>query len=152
MLLWAYSLGAVLSRVFMQQIIRHLAETHMIPLGLVGIGTTYLMLGLSQGYGLLGVSGFLYGLSHGILYPTLFVRYLNFQRPGETGRAATLYQGGFSIGWGLFPLAGGSFVRLTNFPTFFSLLTAVAGVGIILHLEAERVARRQRPGAGPDSA
>ncbi|NIP72790.1 MAG: MFS transporter, partial [Gammaproteobacteria bacterium] len=92
-LLWAYTVGAVLSRVFMAQIMRRMASHHMIPLGLLGIGTTFLLLGMAEGYVLLGTSGFLYGLSHGILYPTLFVRFLGFQRPSEVGRASTLYQG-----------------------------------------------------------
>ncbi|HKJ00266.1 MAG TPA: MFS transporter [bacterium] len=142
-LLWAYSIGAVLSRVFMAMIMRRITERHMIPLGLLGIGGTFLLLGAAHGYGLLATAGFLYGLSHGILFPTLYVRFLNFQRPTETGRAATLFQGCFSIGWGLVPLAGGSLVRMTNFPSFFSLLAVLAGVGIFLHLLAEQAATRR---------
>ena len=147
-LLWAYSIGAVFSRVFMVRIMRYVAERHLIPLGLLGIGATFLLLGAAEGYPLLGTAGFLYGLSHGVLYPTLFVRYLDFQRPGEIGRAVTLFQGCFSIGWGLLPMMGGAIVGRTNFPSFFSLLAALAGSGIILHLLAERAAMRRRAGAG----
>jgi hypothetical protein len=146
-LLWAYTVGAVLSRVLMAAILRTVTERHMIPLGLLGLGATFLLLGGVGGYGSLGACGFLYGLSHGILFPTLFVRFLNFQRPSETGRAATLFQGSFSVGWGLIPLFGGTLVRLTNFPTFFSLLAGLAGVGILIHLAAEQAAARTQANA-----
>jgi MFS family permease len=144
LLLWAYTIGAVLSRVFMDLIMRRITERHLIPLGLLGVGATFFMLAAAEGYALLGAAGFVYGLSHGILFPTLYVRFLNFQRPSEIGRAATLFQGCFSIGWGLIPLGGGTLVRLTNFPSFFSLLAALAGLGILLHLRAEAAANRRQ--------
>ena len=46
------------------------------------------------------------------------------------------------------PMMGGAIVGRTNFPSFFSLLAALAGCGIILHLLAERAAMRHRTGAG----
>jgi len=139
-LLWAYSLGAILSRVFIREITRYLEETQMIPLGLVGIGVSYLLLGGAGGYPLLALAGLCYGLSHGILFPTLFVRFLGFQQRDEVGRAATLYQGMFSVGWGLLPMSSGPLVRLANFPTLFSLVAVLAGIAVILHLFAERFA------------
>ncbi len=146
-LLWAYSIGAIASRVFMQPITRRLSEKRMIPLGLAGLGgVSFLMLAGSDNYWLLGATGALYGLSHGILYPTLFVRFIGFQPPGEIGRAATLYQGAFSAGWGLFPLAGGLVLGWSGFPRLFVLLAGLALLAIPLHARAERVAwERARP-------
>ena len=143
LLLWAYTVGAIFSRVVIQVVMRHITESSLILLGLLGLGLTFLLLGFVRDYPLLTFTGLLYGLSHGVLYPTLYVRFLDTQPRDEVGRSSTLYQGSFSIGWGLFPLFGGSVVGLTNFPTFFGLLAACAGIGILLYLAAERTPQRR---------
>jgi predicted MFS family arabinose efflux permease len=129
--------------VFIQQITRILHEGRLAPIGLAGLGASFLLLGLSRGYGMLWAIGLLYGLSHGIVYPTLFVRFLDFQRPDEIGRGATLFQGSFSIGWGLLPMVGGTLIRLLGFPIFFTLLSLLSFGSIGLHRLAERSASRR---------
>ncbi|MEE8395253.1 MAG: MFS transporter [bacterium] len=138
----SYSIGAIISRIFITPLTTYLTPRHMIPFGLLGIGISQFMLSWAQGYPLLGGGGLVYGLSHGILYPTLFMRFLEFQRPSEFGRAAILFQGSFSGGWGLFPVVGGLMVQSTGFPALFSVLGAVTGVAILLHLRTERLTRQ----------
>lgn len=147
-LLWAYTIGAIFSRVFIQQISRYVEERHIVMLGLAGLGLTFLMLINTGAYTMLAATGFLYGLSHGVLYPTLFVRFLNFQKSSETGRAATLFQGTFSIGWGLLPLAGGTIVRLTSFNALFGMLVVLSLVGVALAVWAESAATKWKEPRG----
>ena len=146
-LLWSYTAGAIFSRVFIQVISKRVPHSQMASLGLTGLGCSFLLLGMAESYLLLGAMGFLYGLSHGILYPTLYVQFVNFQRAGEMGRAATLFQGSFSVGWGLLPMLGGSVIRLAGFPTLFSLLGALAGLGIVINLNADYFGRMRKEGS-----
>ena len=134
----SYAGGAILSRFFIGPLTRYLTASHLIPFGLLGIAISYLMLGMSHTYLYLGMAGLLYGLSHGILYPTLAVRYIEAQRPSEIGRATIIMQGSFSAGWGLFPYLGGILVELTGFPTLFAALTSLGGICILIHLITER--------------
>ena len=142
LLLWAYTIGAVFSRIFIQQISRYMTEKIMVVVSLWGLAITFACLSFSDNYPLLVFTGFLYGLVHGILYPTLFVRFLNFQKNSETGRGATLFQGTFSIGWGSLPLVGGTLVRLVGFQSLFWLLALLALAGVALAVLAERVAEK----------
>lgn len=146
-LLWSYTIGAIFSRVFIQFVARIFPRNQIAPLGLAGLGVSFLLLGLAGGYPMLGAMGFLYGLSHGILYPTLYVQFVNYQKAGEMGRAATLFQGSFSVGWGLLPMMGGTVIRIAGFPTLFSLLGALSGLGIILILNAESFGRARQDNA-----
>lgn len=145
-LLWSYSIGAIASRIFMRQIVKWMDQSQLSALSLSGMGVAFLFMGTTEGYPGVGSAGFLYGLSHGVLYPMLYVQFLNFQAPGEIGRGATLFQGFFTIGWGLLPMAGGAIIRLTNFPFLFSLLSVLAGLGIILQLNADRLVRERKEG------
>ena len=137
-----YAGGAILARFFIRPLTDHLTPSHMIPFGLAGIGVSLFLLGFSDTYTSLGIMGLLYGLSHGILYPTLVVRFIDAQRPSEIGRATIIVQGSFSGGWGLFPWLGGILVQHSSFPSLFSLLTAVSGLCIFIHLITERYRHR----------
>lgn len=148
LLLWAYSAGAIASRVFIRRISSRIPEQHLAPLGLAGLAVAFMTLGLARGYGMLICAGLLYGFSHGILYPTLYVRFIDYQEPDQGGRASTLYQGSFSVGWGFFPLVGGMLIHAAGFTAYFSLLGAVAGAGILVYLLGERSRAQRRTPAG----
>ncbi len=138
----AFTGGAIVSRFFISPLTSILTPSHMITLGLMGVGFSIFLLGRADAYPLLGLVGLLYGLSHGILYPTLVVRFIESQGPSEIGRATILVQGAFSGGWGLFPYLGGLVVQFSSFTTLFSLLPLVAGGAVLLHLRTERRRRR----------
>ncbi len=143
-----YAGGAILARFLIGPLIRWFTPSHIIPFGLFGIAVSFLLLGVSDSYPSLGLAGLLYGWSHGILYPTLVVRYIEAQRPSEIGRATNLSQGAFSGGWGLFPYVGGILVQFTNFPTLFAVITTIGGVCIFLHLVIERYVHKGPPQRG----
>ncbi|MDH5752239.1 MAG: MFS transporter [Deltaproteobacteria bacterium] len=143
-LIWAYSGGAIFSRVIIQFILRVVPKGHLVPAGLLGLGLSFFILGLGGDYLLLVITGVIYGLSHGILYPTLFSGFLDMQRPSEAGRAAILHQGAFSTGFGILTMVGGSIISVAGFSVFFSMLGALAGACIFVYILAERVA-----GPGP---
>ena len=141
----AYTVGAVLSRVFITPVTKLLTPRHMIAAGFVGVGLSLWMLIFVENYWELGFLGAFYGFSHGVLYPTLIVRFIEAQKATEIGRSTILIQGAFSGGWGLFPYLGGVVLEFSNFPTLFSLLTAIAGLGILLHLWSDKRLSRSNP-------
>ncbi len=144
LLLWAYTVGALSSRVFIQPISTYIPQKHLAPFALGAMGCSFVMLAAAEGYGGLGASGFLYGLSHGVLYPVLFAAFLDSQKTNEAGRAATLFQGGFSVGWGGFPLFGGSVIRLAGFAWLFGILGLFGFVCILLVYRAQKVLEKEQ--------
>lgn len=140
-----YSGGAIASRVLIRPMTRLLLERNLIPAGFVGVAFTFLLLAVARQYTGLAVAGICYGLGHGVLYPALFVRFLDMQRPSEIGRATILYQGLFSAGWGFLPYLGGYYIQVTSFQSLFSLIAGLCGVGMLFHLQAERVYAARNP-------
>ncbi|MCH7477265.1 MAG: MFS transporter [SAR324 cluster bacterium] len=129
----AYSSGAILSRIFIRTLIHRLTPARMVPFGLAGIAIGILLIGFSTNYAMLAGSGLVYGLSHGILYPILFVRFVESQPPEHLGRAAILFMGSFSGGWGLFPYLGGVVLQWTSFPTLFFIMSGFAVLALFIY-------------------
>lgn len=140
----AYTGGALVIRIFITPLIRYVTPRYLIPCGFLAVGAAFFLLGRADSYLALSVSGLVYGFGHGVLYPTLFVRFVENQRPSEIGRASILVLGFFSGGWGLFPYLGGFILEQAGFPTLFNLLAAVAVGSIVLHLLTERRRRAAR--------
>ena len=143
-LLWANMLGAVGSRVFIQQIAALIPQKHLAPSALALMGLAFLLLSQSKGYGLLSVSGMIYGLSYGVLYAVVFATFLEAQPPSQSGQAATLFQGSFSAGWGGFPFIGGMLVRFWGFAVLFQLLGLLAFVCVYLTYRSQTLAEEER--------
>lgn len=146
-----YSGGAILSRLMIRPMTRLLLERNLIPVGFVGVAITFFTLALAQSYWGLSVGGLLYGFGHGVLYPALFIRFLDMQQDSEMGRATILYQGLFSVGWGFLPYAGGYLIQFFSFQLLFTLLASICGISIVLHQFAERIAISERS-HDPDAA
>jgi hypothetical protein len=145
-----YSGGAILSRLLIRPMTRLILERNLIPVGFVGVSFTFFVLAMAHSYWGLSVGGLLYGFGHGVLYPALFIRFLNMQQDSEIGRGTILYQGLFSAGWGFLPYAGGYLVQFSNFQALFTLLATFCGISIVLHQVAERMAT-QAHSPDPDS-
>lgn len=140
----AFTGGAILSRIFIRGLLHTLSQTHLIPIGLAGVAAGFVLLGLAGGYPLLAAAGLVYGLSHGVLYPSLNVRFFDFFTRAELGRASILYVGAFNAGVGLFPYWGGTVAGHTGFATLFYLFAAIALAAIGLHWQVERLHARPR--------
>lgn len=122
----SYTVGAIMSRVFIRVLSRRFSPPMLISIGLTGVAVGIFTLALAQNYPLLSLSGFFYGVSHGILYPTLFMRFLQAQAESGMGRASILFQGAFAAGIGLAPYLGGILVQHTSFPVLFTVLGIIS--------------------------
>ena len=139
-----YSAGAILSRLLVKPLASLTGQTNLIPLGLIGVGLTFLVLSFSSTYLELAIAGLCYGFGHGVLYPALCVRFLDMQGPADVGRATILYQGMFAAGWGLMPYLGGFILQITQFSTLFGLLVCVTAISMVQHQYAEYLYHARR--------
>ena len=128
LLMVTYTVGAIISRVFIREISARFNHVSLTSVGFAGAALSFGVLGFADSYFLLVVVGIFYGFSHGIIYPTLYVRFIDLGGPALIGRSATVFQGAFSVGIGAWPMLGGFLVATAGFPAYFWLLAA-AGIG-----------------------
>ena len=150
LLMSMYTAGAIVSRVFIRQIAARLPYVQLTAAGLLGASASFGLLGFADGYVLQAVSGLIYGFSHGVLYPTLYVRFIDFGGPAQIGRSATTFQGAFSVGIGALPVAGGFLIAGTGFPAYFWALAALGLIAVWINLRSDP-ARPVREPRGRDS-
>ncbi|MDH4120566.1 MAG: MFS transporter [Deltaproteobacteria bacterium] len=129
----AHTTGALFSRAFIRPLMHRVPPGRLIRLGLGGLGLSQLLLAGAAGYPLLAASGLVYGLSHGVLYPMLNVRFFSMFSTARLGRAAILYMGAFTAGTGLFPLLGGLLLEWSGFRVLFASAALLALVALILN-------------------
>ena len=147
-----YTGGAILSRVLIRPVTALVRPGNLIPVGFLWVAATFAMLSLSGGYWGLAVSGLCYGLGHGILFPALFVRFIDVQKKSESGRSTILYQGMFSAGWGFLPYIGGMVVQQTSFQSLYAALAAMCGLAMLTHQMVERLVAARKAREEPAGA
>lgn len=146
-LLGGHTVGALMVRLALPWVLARFDRLRLIPLGFAGVALSMVALTLTHGYGLLAISGLVYGVSHGILFPTLFARLIDFGGTEAAGRISTLYMGVFSLGFGLWPAIGGPVLRVASFPALFGIVALACVAAIALHRKAERCYVRRAPEA-----
>jgi len=138
-----YGIGSVLTRATIRPLVLWLGTPTMISMALSGYALSYLLLGLSHGYVLLGVCGIVAGISHGLLGPTSTARLFELQRPEEMGRSAILYHGFFGGGAGLFPYLGGYLLEVVDFRLLYHAMGAVCLLSVLLNVWVNRAGPAQ---------
>ena len=133
-LFWGYAGGAILSRLFIRQVTDFFGIARLVALCLGGLALVMLTLTLATGYPHLLLAGLLYGVSHGLLYPSLYVLVLNRATRAQTGRAATLFQGAFTASVGSFPLVAGIIINVTGFVPFYQLATGFSLLLLVMFM------------------
>jgi MFS family permease len=122
LLMVMYTTGAIVSRVFIRQIAGRFDHLRLTSAGFAVAAVSFAALGFANGYAAFAVVGLIYGFSHGVAYPTLYVRFIDLAGPQQIGRSATIFQGAFSVGIGALPVLGGFIVSGLGFPAYFWLL------------------------------
>lgn len=145
-LLGAHTAGALLVRVALPWLLMRFDRVRLVPVAFSGVALSMALLAVTDGYGMLALSGLIYGLSHGLLFPTLLARLMDFGGAEAAGRISTLYMGLFSLGLGLLPALGGVVLPVGGFSALFLGASATCLAGLALTRFAERLHRR-RPAA-----
>ncbi|MDH4225282.1 MAG: MFS transporter, partial [Deltaproteobacteria bacterium] len=116
----AHTVGAIISRAFIRVLLIRFEQTRLVAGGLTGLGVSQFILAGAGGYPMLALSGLVYGLSHGVLYPTLNIRFFDLFHRDQLGRASILFMGAFTAGTGIFPYLGGMVLESAGFRILFA--------------------------------
>ena len=137
-LLGGYTIGAIVVRVALPFVLSRFDRSRLPPLAFGGVTASMLLLAAAGGYGLLLVAGVVYGVSHGLLFPTLLSRLVDYGGLPAAGRLSTLYLGMYCLGQGVIPAIGGVILRLTSFQVLFLWMALVSLLGVVLTRRAEQ--------------
>lgn len=136
-LLSGHTVGAIGSRLAMPWFLRRFERMQLIAASFFGVVLSMLQLAITDGYGLLLTAGLTYGVSHGILFPTLLSRLIDYGGTAAAGRLTTLYMGMFSLGAGAVTAGAGVVLQVAGYSTVFVSVALICLVGLSLTRRAE---------------
>jgi MFS family permease len=137
-LLGGHTLGAVLVRIGLPWLLTRVDRVRLVPIALLGVAASMSLLAIARGYGMLLFAGLVYGISHGLLFPTLLARWIDYGGSHAAGRISTLFMGTFSLGAGLWPLLGGMVLGTLGFPALFAMVAVTCTGAILMQRSSER--------------
>jgi len=132
----AYSAAAVLARISGGYLAYRFGEIRVMPAALVMGGIGFLcLLGVSTTPGLVG-TGFLAGMGHGLLFPSLIAVTIRPIATGNRGKVNGVVTGGFDAGVFIGALVMGQLGELFGFSIIFGTAAAAIflGLGIFLRI------------------
>ena len=143
-----HSAGALGSRLVFPWLRNRYGTPRLIPVAFAIMGASMLVFSQSAGYPGLFLSGTLYGIAHGLLFPSILSRFMDYHQPHQRGRASALMMGMVSLGTGLMPSAAGLLLHTLPFPTVLALLGATCFLALALSLLAEHQFLRRTESEG----
>lgn len=143
LLLGGHAIGAITVRLLLGWILRRFDRVRVISFALLGVATSMTLLALANGYPLVVAAGLVYGVSHGLLFPTLLSRLIDYGGPEAAGRISTLFMGMLALGGGVWPWLGGWMLPILGFSGLFGGLAVACVVALVLHRGSERLYRRR---------
>jgi len=130
----SYSTAAVISRLLGGKLADRFGEKRLIPVALVIAGTGFVcLIQVSSTVGLAG-TGFVAGLGHGLLFPSLIALTIRPIAAGNRGRVTGILTGGVDAGLFFGSLTMGQLGDFFGFTAIFALAAATifAGLGVFL--------------------
>lgn len=121
----AYSVAAILTRLFNADILDRAGENRIIPCGLALLGGGLLLLVFTRGNGLLFLSGLITGWGHGWLYPALNSSALKGELQATRGKITGVFTGSIDTGSFVGSIVLGYVGELAGFQTLFIVAGAV---------------------------
>ena len=82
--------------------------------------------------------GAVFGMGHGLLYPTMNAWIADWSNPRNIGRTQSLFSGSYSLGISSCAFFFGTIVEKQGFPTMFAVASAVSLVGLAVFLRGPR--------------
>jgi predicted MFS family arabinose efflux permease len=139
----SYSTAAVLARIFGGYIVYRFGELRVMPAALMIGSIGFLcLIGVSTSIGLAG-TGFLAGMGHGLLFPSLIAITIRPLAAGDWGKVNGVLTGGFDSGMFIGALIMGQLAELYGFSIIFATAagTIFIGLGIFLRIRPTIVHR-----------
>jgi len=132
----SYSAAAILARISGGYFANRFGEIRVMPAALVIGGIGFLcLIGVSTTTGLMG-TGFLAGMGHGLLFPSLFAVTIYPIEAGNRGKVNGALTGGFDAGTFIGALVMGQLGEIYGFSIIFGMAAAfiVLGLGIFIRI------------------
>ena len=130
----AYSASAVLARIMGGTIVNRFGEMRIMPFALVLAGIGFLcLIGVSTTAGLVG-TGFLAGMGHGLLFPSLIAVTIRPITAGNRGKVNGVLTGGFDAGVFMGALIMGQLGEHYGFWIIFVTAAAAIFLGLAIFL------------------
>jgi predicted MFS family arabinose efflux permease len=139
----SYSVAAVFARISGGYLANRFGEIRVMPAALVMASVGFFsLIGVSTTTGLMG-TGFLAGMGHGLLFPSLISVTLYPTSAGNRGKVSGALTGGFDAGVFIGALVMGQLGELYGFSTIFVMAAAfiILGLGIFYRIRPTIVRR-----------
>lgn len=135
----SYSTAAVISRLFGGKLADRFGEKRLIPVSLVIAGTGFVFLTqVTSTMGLIG-TGFVAGLGHGLLFPSLIALSIRPIAVGDRGKVTGILTGGVDAGLFLGSLTMGQLGEYFGFQAIFAMAAGTIFVGLGVFLKTRRM-------------
>jgi MFS family permease len=135
----SYSTAAVISRLFGGKLADKFGEKRLIPVALVIAGTGFVCLTqVSSTWSLIG-TGFVAGLGHGLLFPSLIAMTIRPIDIGNRGKVTGILTGGVDTGLFFGSLTMGQLGDYFGFHAIFALASVAIFLGLGVFLWARRM-------------
>lgn len=135
----SYSTAAVISRLLGGKLADRFGEKRLIPVALVIAGTGFVcLIQVSSTVGLAG-TGFVAGLGHGLLFPSLIALTIRPIAAGNRGKVTGILTGGVDAGLFFGSLTMGQLGDFFGFQAIFAMAAASIFVGLFVFLWARRM-------------
>ncbi|MGD9223242.1 MAG: MFS transporter [Desulfobacteraceae bacterium] len=136
----SYSTAAVISRLLGGKLADRFGEKRLIPVALVIAGMGFVgLIQVTSTVGLAG-TGFVAGLGHGLLFPSLIALTIRPIAAGDRGKVTGILTGGVDAGMFLGSLTMGQLGEFFGFPAIFTMAAATIFVGLGTFLWTRRMA------------
>jgi MFS family permease len=128
----AYSTAAIIARLIGGRLSDRLGEQHVIPVALIAGGLGFaLLIPIGSVAGLMA-AGFLSGIGHGLIVPTLLAAGVRGIPAHGRGKATGVLTGGLDTGLSLGSILLGQIGDWFGYPALFATAVAGMGVGLVL--------------------
>lgn len=130
----AWSLAAVGVRAALGTVSDRIGRRRVLVPAMVALTVAVALLSIVRSMPLVVVIGAIFGMGHGMLYPTMNAWVADWSNAKNIGRTQSLFSGSYSLGVSSCAFFFGTLVEHHGFPTMFLTASAVSVVGLAVFL------------------
>lgn len=134
----AWSLAAVTVRATLGTISDRVGRRRVLVPAMLALTVAVGALATARSMPLVVAIGALFGMGHGMLYPTMNAWVADWSNARNIGRTQSLFSGSYSLGVSCCAFLFGTIVERHGFPTMFLVASAISTVGLAVFLAGPR--------------
>jgi MFS family permease len=134
----AWSLAAVAVRVLFGSVSDRLGRRTVLVPAMIALSTAVAMLAFVRSMPAIVAIGAVFGMGHGMLYPTMNAWVADWSTPRNIGRTQSLFSGSYSLGVSSCAFFFGTLVETRGYSTMFLVASSITVVGLLVFLAGPR--------------